>query len=341
MSNQKKKGKKKKVHLKTRLKRFGHQTLILILVEALTLGLTGYIALLIVLKGPSQTFSDMVVTTMWETRRGRAVINFMFTDEEIQQMLSKNQVISVDANVSDDDTTEFNIPEDEKDDLEIIDIQGSTYKGKLMIVRDPSRIDLGVNLLMEDPTQGYSVLDYVQADGAVAGINAGGFDDPNGQGDGSIPQGIVIKDGQLVAGTETTWGTVAGFNAEHHLIAGDMTGAQALEWGLVDAVTFGPVLVYDGHALPITGTGGGINPRTVIGQRADGAVLLLIIDGRQPNSLGATYANCQDLMLQYGAVVAVNLDGGSSSIMVYNGEIINSIVSMNSDRSVPTAWLVK
>lgn len=46
-------------------------------------------------------------------------------------------------------------------------------------------------------------------------------------------------------------------------------------------------------------------------------------------------------MLQYGAVVAVNLDGGSSSVMVYNGEIINSIVSMNSDRSVPTAWLVK
>ena len=194
---------------------------------------------------------------------------------------------------------------------------------------------------MDDPTQGYSVMDYVQADGAVAGINAGGFDDPNGQGDGSIPQGIVIKDGQLVAGTETTWGTVAGFNAEHHLIAGDMTGAQALEWGLVDAVTFGPVLVYDGHALPITGTGGGINPRTVIGQRTDGAVLLLVIDGRQPNSLGATYANCQDLMLQYGAVVAVNLDGGSSSVMVYNGEIINSIVSMNSDRSVPTAWLVK
>ena len=79
----------------------------------------------------------------------------------------------------------------------------------------------------------------------------------------------------------------------------------------------------------------------MIAQTSDGTVLLLAIDGRQPNSLGATFADCQNLLLQYGAVAAFNLDGGSSTVMVYKGEIINSVVSMNGDRSVPTAWLVK
>ena len=46
-------------------------------------------------------------------------------------------------------------------------------------------------------------------------------------------------------------------------------------------------------------------------------------------------------MLEYGAINAANLDGGSSSVMVYKGEIINNIVSMRSDRTVPTAWIVK
>jgi bla regulator protein BlaR1 len=46
-------------------------------------------------------------------------------------------------------------------------------------------------------------------------------------------------------------------------------------------------------------------------------------------------------MLEYGAVNAANLDGGSSSVMVYNGEIINNVVSLQGDRTVPTAWLVK
>ena len=91
----------------------------------------------------------------------------------------------------------------------------------------------------------------------------------------------------------------------------------------------------------VTGTGGGVNPRTVIGQREDGAVLLLVIDGRQTTSLGASYSDCIDIMTQYGAMNAANLDGGSSSVMVYDGQIINNVVSMNGDRKVPTAFIVK
>ncbi|MFR5598631.1 MAG: phosphodiester glycosidase family protein, partial [Holdemania filiformis] len=205
----------------------------------------------------------------------------------------------------------------------------------------PSRIHLAVNSDLGNSNEGYFVEEYVKANDAIAGINAGGFDDPNGQGTGGIPYGIVIQDGELVSGGLDDYNSVIGFNEQNKLIVGNMTGRQALEYGLRDAVTFKPIFIVNYVPVEVTGTGGGVNPRTVIGQREDGAVLLLVIDGRQTTSLGASYSDCIDIMTQYGAMNAANLDGGSSSVMVYDGQIINNVVSMNGDRKVPTAFIVK
>ncbi|MCR5449871.1 MAG: phosphodiester glycosidase family protein [Solobacterium sp.] len=317
------------------------KTFIVFLTLGVTFAAAGYLALLMVFKGPSPTFSTLIVGTFMETRRGDKVVHWFYSDNELDAILNQNGVENSTA-VTVDNDYDFNIPEEEKNDLRIVNVSGSTFNGKLMIVRDPSRIQLGVNVLMDNyKNNGFLVQDYVTAAGAVGGINAGGFDDPNGMGNGSIPQGVVIKDGELVAGRLTDWGTIIGFNEKDHLIVGNMTGSQALEWGLTDAVTFGPVLIVDGSPVSITGTGGGLNPRTVIGQAYDGSILLLVIDGRQTTSLGASYEDCVKIMLQYGAMNAANLDGGSSSVMVYEDRIVNHIVSMRSDRTVPTAWLVK
>lgn len=333
--------KKKKHRVKASIRRNIRRFFIVAIATIITSFAFGYAALLIVLKGPSPTFSNLILSTMMETRRGKAIVHMLFTDEEIEAKMSKNSVIYTEE-VTYNNEEDFEIPESEKDNIEIVDISGSTYKGKLMIVRDPSRIELAVNTLMgEESASGFLVQDYVEAEGAIAGINAGGFDDPNGQGDGSIPYGVVIKDGELVAGDMDDWVSLIGFNEHHHLIVGNMTAEEALSWGITDAVTFGPIFIVDGSPVTVTGTGGGLNPRTVIGQRSDGAVLLLVIDGRQATSLGATYEDCINIMLEYGAINAANLDGGSSSVMVYDGEIINNIVSMRSDRTVPTAWIVK
>lgn len=333
--------KKQQKHKNTQFRSFMRKTFIVLLTLGVTLAAAGYLALLMVFKGPSPTFSTLIVGTFMETRRGDKVVHWFYSDSELDAILNQNGVENS-TSVTVDNDYDFNIPEEEKNDLKIIDVSGSTFNGKLMIVRDPSRIHLGVNVLMENyKNNGFLVQDYVTAAGALGGINAGGFDDPNGMGNGSIPQGVVIKDGELVAGRLTDWGTIIGFNEKDHLIVGNMTGSQALEWGLTDAVTFGPVLIVDGEAVSITGTGGGLNPRTVIGQAYDGSVLLLVIDGRQTTSLGASYEDCVKIMLQYGAMNAANLDGGSSSVMVYEDRIVNHIVSMRSDRTVPTAWLVK
>ena len=333
--------KKQQKTINTQFRSLLRKTFIVLLTLGVTLAAAGYLALLMVFKGPSPTFSTLIVGTFMETRRGDKVVHWFYSDSELDAILNQNGVENS-TSVTVDNDYDFNIPEEEKNDLRIVDVSGSTFNGKLMIVRDPSRIHLGVNVLMDNyKNNGFLVQDYVTAAGALGGINAGGFDDPNGMGNGSIPQGVVIKDGELVAGRLTDWGTIIGFNEKDHLIVGNMTGSQALEWGLTDAVTFGPVLIVDGETVSITGTGGGLNPRTVIGQAYDGSVLLLVIDGRQTTSLGASYEDCVKIMLQYGAMNAANLDGGSSSVMVYEDRIVNHIVSMRSDRTVPTAWLVK
>jgi exopolysaccharide biosynthesis protein len=120
-----------------------------------------------------------------------------------------------------------------------------------------------------------------------------------------------------------------------------MTGKQALERGVRDAVDFGPTLILNGTPLEVKGFGGGLNPRTAIGQRADGAILLLVLDGRQPDSLGATMGDIIDLMLRYKAVNAANLDGGTSTVMYYHGELLNFCCSLYGPRDIPTAVIIK
>ena len=108
------------------------------------------------------------------------------------------------------------------------------------------------------------------------------------------------------------------------------------------ACSFGPTLIVNGE--PVEGSqisSSGVNPRTAIGQRADGAMLLLVVDGRQISSLGATFEDLISIMLEHGAVNAANLDGGSSSVMIYNGEVLNVCASVKGARPLPTAILVR
>jgi exopolysaccharide biosynthesis protein len=123
-----------------------------------------------------------------------------------------------------------------------------------------------------------------------------------------------------------------------------MSGAEALDMGVRHAVSVQPEimppLIINSTPTEFLGNGSGLNPRTAIGQRSDGAVLMLVIDGRQPHSLGATLQDCQRLMLEYGAINACMQDGGSSSVMWYEGEMLNICSSLYGSRSQPSAWLV-
>ena len=148
----------------------------------------------------------------------------------------------------------------------------------------------------------------------------------------------MITEGNFVWGDQSKKYDVIGFNSDNILIVGNMTGKQALDAGIRDALSFGPVLVMNGKASSVKGSGSGLNPRSAIGQRADGAVLLLAIDGRRPESLGASYADLIEIMLEYGAVNAANLDGGNSTGLVYKGSLVNRGLFY---RGLPTCFIVR
>lgn len=289
--------------------------------------------------GPSAHARGLFVTTVMETSAAKFLAQMYFSDEEIAAIRQQNAVIEVDLQT--DDTALEVVPADpQTPELVIEDVVGATFKGKMMLVKNPKRVFVGT-LPQYDGADGKTLDELVKTHDAVAGINAGGFEDEKGFGNGGTPIGYVIHDGELKFGSESTTGTVVGFDGNGKLIVGGMSAGAALKKGVREAVTFGPVLVANGEGAPVAGTGGGLNPRTAIGQRADGTVLLLVIDGRQSHSLGASYKDCRDVMLQYGAVNAANLDGGSSTLMIHENEHVNFCASLYGSRFLPTSFLVK
>ena len=104
-------------------------------------------------------------------------------------------------------------------------------------------------------------------------------------------------------------------------------------------------LIINNEARQMNGMGSGLNPRTAIGQRADGAVLMFVTDGRgKSGHLGASSGDLIEVMQQFEAVNAANLDGGSSSCMYYDGEYLMSSVTFYYDNSswrLPAGFIVK
>ena len=212
-----------------------------------------------------------------------------------------------------------------------------------MVVQDPSRVSVGVCRENFNSKPGLVLHDIAARYNAIAAINGGGFSDEGGLGNGGRPIGLVISNGEVLnkASINSDHNIVMGFDQDTKLVVGKMTSEEAVKKGLRDALAFGPALVVNGEPAKFSGSSSGLNPRTAIGQRKDGAVLLLVIDGRQASSLGATYADMINVLMEYEAFNAANLDGGSSSMLWYNGEYINKGVILTGSRELPTAFIVR
>ena len=311
-------------------------------------------------KGPSEEAKSLFVQSLNETSAAKWVPRIFLSEEEVKSLLPdareggyevdptsvkvryKGTYVKHDTKKTEGSgTPDDNTPDPEFKDIELINVNGSTYKGTLMLIRDPSRVVVGTPERYGSDQYGLSLHNMCLRYGAVGGINAGGFYDVNGTGTGGIPDGIVIKEGKLMWGSPGTVSTVIGFDKNDILRVGWMSAQNALDLGMRDACSFGPALIVNGRALNEKNKlGGGVNPRTAIGQREDGTVMLLVIDGRSTSSLGVTYDDLVDIMLSYGAVNAANLDGGSSTLMEYEGKTVNSSAYLFGERILATAWLV-
>lgn len=287
---------------------------------------------------------SLIVTSLMTTYKHQYIIKHLLSEKEIDEIMKKNTIEQPAGSIDDsliknkDDSIFKN--NDTEVNVEVVDIKGSKYEGKMMIVHDASKITLGISHNLGKT--GEKLSDMCIKYGYVGGINAGGFADENGTGMGGNPTGIVIKDGRIIYKSGGNVFSIVGFNKDNVFVCGRYSLSQIENLNIRDAISFGPILIFNGAPQIIYGDGGwGIAPRTVIGQKEDGTVLMLVIDGRQIKSIGATLKDAQDIMTQYGAVNAVNLDGGASSVMFYNGKIQNSPSSKYGERYLPTAFLIK
>jgi exopolysaccharide biosynthesis protein len=232
-------------------------------------------------------------------------------------------------------------PADKSTVIHVYQRHTSTYNAYIMTVSDPKRISMVTTKYLG--SQGQTVEDMVKEQNAIAGINGGSFLDTNWQGTGGQAQGIVISDGKVINSSKSPE-DIIGFTSEGRLVSGTYSLNELKDLHVVQALMFGPTLVAHGVGV-IQGAGDwGYAPRTAIGQRADGTVIMIVTDGRGltgGNDVGPSLGDIQDLMLQYGAVTAANLDGGSSATMVNHGDLVNEPTDILGERSVATAIIVR
>ena len=331
--------------------------LLLVLMETVLLaGIALYSVMFVLAKGPSPTAGNLFVMSVRETSAIGFLANLFFTEEEIARIEASRNVDEyvetdtslININMENGQGGEsaagpqadaWGLVDEDGDGIIVEPVKGEGYSGYMMVVLDPSRVIMG-SIPESFGGRGYTVEQMVKEFDAVAGINAGGFDDPNGQGDGSIPDSLVVVDGEIYyAGNGYRDGFV-GFDSNYIMHVGRPTTTEIREKDIRYGVCFGPVLISNGVPADPDVLSSGLNPRTAIGQRSDGAVLMLVIDGRQVISLGATFQDLVDIMLEYGAVNACNLDGGSSTLMWYEDGYINNCASVIGIRPVPTTFLV-
>ncbi len=294
---------------------------------------------LLVFYGPFDNVKRTITGMTWNSYTLQKIPKAFLSDSAIQRILGDGYAIS---DIDTESIKLLNFGIKHSSNIDIFDIESSNFNGKMLLVQDPTRIKVGYSNQM--PRAGETTSSIAKRNGAVAAINGGGFVDTKWAGTGGAPLGYLISNGKFISGQikdkDKKRDTIA-FTEDGMLIVGKHSENDLKKYKVKEAISFGPPLIVNGKPTINKGDGGwGISPRTVIGQKEDGSVLLLVIDGRSLKSFGATLKEVQNIMLQHGAVNAANLDGGSSTTMYYDGKVINTPSDALGERSVPSVFMV-
>ena len=325
----------------------------------------------LIFKGPSPAAQEVLTMSLIEASATKWIPALFIGEERVAEITSAESGSSLTDDVTDTSqviiqkdsaiSTSSNEWDNYPDGIRIESYAGDTYNAHIMIVRDPSQVYMGISTeSFSTSIPGKRLNAVMEEENVLAGVNAGAFNDDGTASStvGSCPLGLVMSGGKCVwtSGKQPGLEGFAGFTTDDVLVVSttNLTKAQAEEMNIRDGCCFGPVLIMNGEVnMEAYNMNSGFNPRTAIGQRADGAVIFVCVDGRQAGSIGGTYADVIDIMVEYGAVNACNMDGGSSSIMYYRdtygrygeaGQVqrINSYSLLQSEpRRMPNYWLVK
>jgi exopolysaccharide biosynthesis protein len=301
--------------------------------------------------GPFNNVKKTIVGTAMQTYTHQYIAKAFLSDEKIKQILNKDTT-TTDSNTAEaasnsekQNLNDIKIENKHDSKIERFDINGKKFDAYILEIKDPTRVKVGYTQKLRK--QGQRTSEIAKENGAIAAINGGGFTDKSADGKlwagtGAYPTGIVISKGQ------TIYSDIGNNNAQFSVMALDKTGRLLVgnhsvndlkKEGVVEAISFGPPLILNGKVQ--RNLEPGVNPRTAIGQKQDGTIIMVAIDGRQGLKVGATLEEIQQIMVEHGAWNAVNLDGGSSTTMYYDGDIINSPCDPLGERAIATAVYVE
>lgn len=209
----------------------------------------------------------------------------------------------------------------ENNDYKIIDLTVANNKGWLVVVYDPSDVHIMKSRAFKTPNNDgkENIIDMTKRYGATIGVNGGGFYD-DGKVSKDIPFGYIIENGKVIYKSHSRESDIIGMSNDNKLMLVHAIGEKAVEMGMRDGLEFGPFLIIDGKRQT------NLKPtkaaRNMIAQRDDGIILFLVTDGLSYS--GITFNEGIDVLEKYGATTAANLDGGASTQLVVNGELLNS-----------------
>lgn len=325
----------------------------------------GIFSLTDLLYGNDKKYQDLIIKESMNTSNHQFVANIFYNNRVIENTLSKTKQPTSSEELYEFEPIDFKTKlyanayeeelftkEDENQIYKIIKVEGTSkdgttkYSGYMAVIYDPSHVKLATSIGAgtTEGSYGQTLAEMSKDSNALVAMNAGGFYDPDWQSNGGIPHGTVIQNGivksEYTRGIDS--GGMIGFTKDNKLVLKRMSTEEAVSMGIRDAVDWGPFLIVDGKNYFSNSTSRWACARSVIGQRRDGIVLMLVIDGDQLHSKGASYGDLADIMERYGAYNAATLDGGTSTSMVENHEYIN--IPFNGQRRtirrLPNAWIV-
>lgn len=334
--------------------------LITILITILIVLITLIIMIKMICSGISESAKELFATTMLETGQMKFLASMFLSQQELKDLVNKNSVEAMNTEINTDLINIESNTEINKNGIEIKEISGNTFFAKMLIINDPSRIKLATTYPWGE--YGAELEKLVNKSNSIAGVNGGLYVSTGNK--GGQPLGVVVADGKIQYNKPYGYAGLylIGFDENNILRIESIEGknekqveeliktekirdAVAFQEESSDANNHFVKLIVNGEERQVDGKGSGANPRTAIGQRADGTVLLLVTDGRGASGhLGATAADLIKIMKENGAVNAANLDGGSSSSMYYNGKYEMSSVTFyyaNSSWKLPTGFVVE
>ena len=311
----------------------------------------------VMMYGPWDYVRNLYVTTAMQTMTHKYLANVFYSDKTIQKIMSSNYIVGVNEDVDTDDIV-INTKEkvtykdqyekelltrDPGNDLyKVLEVEVGNAKGYLVAIYHPEKVRLLRTKKFNVGTYGERVVDMCKRYGGVVCINGGGF--LNGLDKGSDrPQGYVIDGGEVIwaSNGESSRADIIGMTKDGKLkLVSNVTGSEAIQSGVYYGIEFGPFLIVNGKSITIKGTPYGVANKCSIAQRKDGIMMFLVTEGETYID-GASLKDVVDTLERYGAYNAANLDGGQSTSLVVEDEMINTpnyAAKKQGGRYVVTGW---